>query len=348
MRLILQLFLNLRQNEKKLAMINNMNKKENLQFILDCIEKWGNCSSIIALERDDCEIFANQDKSGIIIYYSTPKYNIVFGDPICAENDFYQIVKEFKLFCSSQNQKPIYLNVSSQNAKKLYELENQAIIDFGDELNLNIEKDFKIMPGFYGNLLRRKYKAAEKTCLEIEEYKSHCPQLEKQLEQVAEIWLKNRKGIQTGVIPVNIFKNRVNKRWFFAKIKNDIVGLLTLNKFNNNRFVINLLIHTPTSPPETSDYLVLKTIEYLKAENITNFCIGITPKKILSQLLGFNKINQFLIKITYKISTKILKHENKQRFWKKFIPDFANVFIVLPEKKLKLGHIAALLKAVKA
>ncbi len=123
---------------------------------------------------------------------------------------------------------------------------------------------------------------------------------------------------------------------------------MTLNKFSNNRFVINLLIHTPTSPPETSDYLVLKTIEYLKAENITNFCIGITPKKILTQLFGFNKINEFLIKITYKISTKILKHENKQRFWKKFAPDFANVFIVLPDKRIKIGHISALLKAVKA
>jgi lysylphosphatidylglycerol synthetase-like protein (DUF2156 family) len=125
-----------------------MHKNENLQFILDCIEKWGNCSSIIALERDDCQIFANNDKSGIIIYYSTPKYNIVFGDPICEENNFHKTVLEFKSYCSTQNQKPIYLNVSSQNAKKLHELENQAIIDFGDELNLNIEKDFKLMPGF--------------------------------------------------------------------------------------------------------------------------------------------------------------------------------------------------------
>ena len=325
-----------------------MHKNENLQFILDCIEKWGNCSSIIALERDDCKIFINNDKSGIIIYYSTAKYNIVFGDPICAENDFHQTVKEFKSYCSSQKQKPIYLNVSSLNAKKLHELENQAIIDFGDELNLNIEKDFKIMPGFYGNLLRRKYKAAEKTNLEIQEYKSHCPQMEKKIEEVAKIWLKNRQGTQTGLIPVNIFKNRVNKRWFFAKIKDDIVGLLTLNKFSNNRFVINLLIHTPTSPPETSDFIVLKTIEYLKEENITNFCIGITPKKVISQMFGFNKINEFLIKITYKISNKILKHENKQRFWKKFVPDFANVFIVLPDKKIKLGHISAILKAVKA
>jgi phosphatidylglycerol lysyltransferase len=348
LRLILQLFLNLRQNEKKLAMINNMNKKENLQFILDCIEKWGNCSSIIALERDDCEIFANKDKSGIIIYYSTPKYNIVFGDPICAENNFHQTVLEFKSYCQTQNQKPIYLNVSSQNAKKLYEIENQAIIDFGDELNLNIEKDFKIMPGFYGNLLRRKYKAAEKSNLEIYEYKNDCPLMEKKLEEVAGIWLKNRKGIQTGVIPVNIFKNKINKRWFYAKTNDEIVGLLTLNKFNTNKFVINLLIHTPTSPPETSDFLVLKTIELLKAENIKDFCIGITPKKFLGQMLGFNKINEFLIKITYKINTKILKHENKQRFWKKFIPDFANVFIVLPDKRIKLGHITALLKAVKA
>jgi hypothetical protein len=86
----------------------------------------------------------------------------------------------------------------------------------------------------------------------------------KKIEEVAKIWLKNRQGTRTGLIPVNIFKNRVNKRWFFAKIKDNIVGLLTLNKFSNNRFVINLLIHTPTSPPETSDFIVLKTIEYLK------------------------------------------------------------------------------------
>jgi hypothetical protein len=31
-----------------------------------------------------------------------------------------------------------------------------------------------------------------------------------------------------------------------------------------------------------------------------------------------------------------------------FVPDFANVFIVLPDKKIKLGHISAILKAVKA
>ncbi len=101
---------------------------------------------------------------------------------------------EFKSYCITQKQKPIYLNISSQNAKKLYELENHSIIDFGDELNINIEKDFKVMPGFYGNLLRRKYKAAEKTNLEIREYKNYCPQLEKKLEEVAEIWLKNRQG----------------------------------------------------------------------------------------------------------------------------------------------------------
>lgn len=326
----------------------NINKEQNLQFILNCIEKWGNCSSIIALERDDCQIFTDEHKTGLIIYYSTPKYNVVFGDPVCSENYLNKIILEFKLFCQNKNQKPIYLNASSKLAKHLHELEDYAIIDFGDQLSLKINQDFKIMPGFYGNLLRRKYKAAEKSNIVINEYKNNSLELEKKLEKVAEIWLKNRKGIQTGIIPVNIFKNKINKRWFYAKYNNEIIGLLTLNKINNNKFVINLLIHTPTSPPETSDYLVLKTIEYLKLEKIEDFCIGITPKKRLNQMSGFNKINEFLIKFVYLLSTKILKHENKQRFWKKFIPAFESSFIVLPDKGIKLAHILSLLKSVKA
>jgi lysylphosphatidylglycerol synthetase-like protein (DUF2156 family) len=163
---------------------------------------------------------------------------------------------------------------------------------------------------------------------------------------MANYWLHNRKGFQAGVIPLNIFKNKINKRWFYAQHGEKIIGLLTLNKFNQHHFVINLLIHLPNSPKGTSEFLTLKTIKILKEENINRFHIGVTPKPQLGRVETEN--NLFVLNFLYNTITRFLKNEKKQRFWKKFEPTFNSLHLIIPDKKIRLAHIFSILKAVKA
>lgn len=320
------------------------NNKPNLVYILKCIEKSGNPSSIIMLERENCNAF--KDNNGIIIFCSTPKYNIVYGDPICDKRKITQIIKSFEHFCSKSKKKAIYINCSESFANFMYK-KKYSIIDFADELKLNLEKDYLKQSGFYGNLLRRKYKAGQKFNIDVKEYIEKNVYLEKKLDQTAKDWLKNRTGYQAGVIPLNVFKNRINKRWFYATHNNKIVGLLTINEYQENKYVINMLMHTPHSPSPTSEYLVLKTLEILKSENIKEFNIGIAPKPKLGDIKGFNYLFKFLIKYGYKFATKIMNLAHRQRFWKKFGPIYHKSFLIFPNKYISYSQIKALLKSVE-
>lgn len=321
-------------------------KEDHLLYIISCLEKWGNSSSIVALERDDCHIYKNKNDLGINIYFVTKKYFIVFGDPVCDKIHLSEFVSHFNDFCSVKKKKAIYINCSTGFARIMRNEHNHAIIDYGDELSLDTHKNFDDAPGAYASLLRRNFKAAERLALTIHEYKGESKELEKKIEDMAHEWRNNRKGFQAGVIPLNIFKNKINKRWFYAQDKERIVGLLTLNKFNQRHFVINLLIHLPNSPRGTSEFLTLKTIQILKEENVHRFYIGVTPKPQLGLVETNNK--HFFLHLLYNTITKFLKNENKQRFWKKFEPTFDNLHLIIPDKKIRLTHIFSILKAVKA
>jgi lysylphosphatidylglycerol synthetase-like protein (DUF2156 family) len=157
-------------------------KENHLSYILSCLEKWGNSSSVVALERNDCRIYKNKSDLGINIYFSTKKYFIVFGDPVCDAKNLSEFISHFNDFCLRQDKKAIYINCSSSFAQLMRKENNYAIIDFGDELSLDTHKNFNNAPGAYANLLRRNYKAAERMSLTIHEYKGESQELEKKLK----------------------------------------------------------------------------------------------------------------------------------------------------------------------
>lgn len=315
--------------------------------LVQLVQQWGHATSIALLDPS-CLYFSVPHCKGIIGYRCTTGCAIVFGDPVCALEDRRQLIHAFRDHCVSHNIKSIIYVVATEQFAHWSLQQNVCgcLFAIGNEVILNPHSDPKAGTGPDARRLRNKYIFSQRQGMTIHEYSGNDPELEKKLTTIKEAWLKNRKGLQMGIFgTIDLFAHRANKRYFYVIYKNNIVGLLMLNRLDaHNGWVINMLMRIPDAPTTTSEFLIMSVLDILRQENCALLSVGAVPGPVLGKMIGFNSFYEWLIRKAYAASSKIFKLYGKQNYWKKFNAQTAPMFVVVSRSKFGLREAIGMLR----
>jgi Uncharacterized conserved protein len=308
------------------------------------VRRWGGSASDAVLDHT-CSAFVVPGIEGFIGYRVENKCAVVYGDPLCALEDRERVVQAFHEFCEGRGYHVIYVMASENFAGWSAGRFCHARVEFGEELVCDPVVDIE-GKGSQGRLVRKKVRRAINEGLAAKEYCGGDGALERRIEEVGELWLKGRSGLQIFVAHVGIFQDRMGKRWFYAEHEGRIVGVLTLDRVerNNGWFLSHMMIlsDAPVGAPEI---LVVHVMEALKAEGCRYLALGVVPGEELGDIVGLSNFTKSIARAIFRVCRKCFLLDGKKQFWGKFQPRKERSFILFSEPHIGLKSLLAMARA---
>lgn len=314
--------------------------------IVHYLDRFGNAASI-GLLHPSCKVFSDSSIDGIIGYRMEHNCAVVIGEPLCAAQDKIALAKVFYDFCKNQKKKSIYALTSEAFTNESLACFGGSALQFGHDIIIDPTIDTRTLTGRYPHHLRQKFNHGLANGLSAYEYEDTRFGLEETFKRIAKEWLSQRKGFQAFMLPIDIFGHRSSKRWFYSKKDSQVVGLLMLSQLPAYKgWVLNgSIMLTPEAPNSTSEFLMLHVLEKLRNEGCSYLSIGPTVAPDIERLEGFDWLSQAVITYGMKSIRKLLKMNDRQRFWNKFQPHKEPSFIIINSPRTGLQEAAAIFKA---
>ncbi len=314
--------------------------------IVEMVRLWGGSTTDAVLDPSMTN-FQHPGIKGFIAYRLVMKCAIVFGDPICSAQDIEPLAKAFHRFMDEKDYRPIYIAASQEYAHWAIENVCGSIIEFGEELVFNNPYDPRKNTGPYGSLVRRKTKQAIRTGVSVHEYTTQDPTLEDAINEVKSLWLKGRKGPQVHISNVYLFTNRHGKRWFYAKHEERIIGVIVLNQLiSQNGWHINHLMVIPEAPNGVPELLMTTVLEVLEKEKSSYASVGFIANQKLGEIRGLHKAFVPIARSIFNIASNVTQLNGLNTFWGKFHPQSKPSYLMFSRKKIGIGELIGLKKAL--
>jgi len=313
----------------------------------DYVQQWGHPTSV-GIFDSECQIFSVPEMDGIIGYRWQAKNAVVLGDPICPPATLLSLVTAFTSYCNAHNKKIIYVGTSDHFAQwALHHCMYSCSIEIGSEIIINPMQNPLAGTGKNASRLRNKHSLALRDGLEVKEYIEYDCALEQSMEKVATLWQQNRKGPQIYLTQLSILSDRANKRYFYAEQQGDMIGVLILNRIDAYQgWFINILMLVPNAHNSTSEFIILKALESLRAQECNHLSIGVNAGNELGQIQGFNSFFSWVARKAYYCINRVFQLDNCERYWNKFSPVKKPSFLLFSQSRLGLQDITDILYAL--
>ena len=320
------------------------NVDDSVVDIADFVRRYGGSSSI-SLFDSGCEVFQVPEIEGIIGYHLSNKCAVVIGDPLCPPESALSLAVAFQEWCDEKGYSYIYVTASEQFSQQALNTVCSSMIEIGEDFYLSDECNPK--KGSKGRALRNKLNNAKRANLEILEYTQDDADLEQKLTDVSEKWVENRKGPQIYLADVDLFKDKVGKRWFYAEHQNEIVGILQLTELEGKGgWLLQILMATPDAPLGTSEQLVYTAFERLKTEGSAFLSFGVAQTRELGLIVGLGKVAETMGRFLFKIAQKTFNLDKRRRYLRKFQPKKEPAYILFRSNKIRLNEIISLARSL--
>lgn len=303
------------------------------------VRRFGNSVSIALLDPG-CKIFKTPGVDGMLGFYKVGNCAVVIGDPPCSPTDTPAMVKAFQKKAKSI----VYATVSEQFTRWAMGRVAVALLKIGDELTVNPENDPTVGPK--ARKLRNKLSVANRAGVIIQEYLSNDPILEQKMEEVASSWVHSRKGPQVFLANVDIFDQRPGKRWFYAEMEGEIIGVLLLNQLQARQgWLFNLLLAKPDAPAGTTEKLIVAALDTLRSEGCKFATFGVVPSQTLGDIQGFGTIKKWLATTAFKAARHFFSLDGRRDYWEKFQPNYEPSFVLFSRPNVGFRELVAILRA---
>lgn len=316
---------------------------------VSCVRKWGGSASDAVLDSTST-IFRTPGCDGIIGYRAENRCAIVFGDPVCPENQRQVLVEAFHDFCALKSLKIVYLVVSESFAEWLLQHGYcKSMIEYGEEFVLDPNEDPRKKTGPQARLVRRKTGHAINDGVTIKEYIPFDERIEQGIREVGEKWLNGRTGPQIYIANVTPLDNPTGKRWLYAEKDGQIIGTIVLSRLEKEQgWLFNHLMFVKDAPAGVPELLVVTGLEIVSAEGCKHVNFGTVPLSQLGKISGLNGVSKFLAMNFYHMANKLYRLNGKKTFWEKFDPLSKKEFIIFKNSRISLREALALKKALNA
>jgi lysylphosphatidylglycerol synthetase-like protein (DUF2156 family) len=327
--------------------IISFTQRNNERFhIVELVRRWAGLATDALLDPK-CQYFQIPEIEGFIGYRIECGCAVVFGDPVCAPDDTFQLAHAFHQFCQTQCRNIIYLTASESFAKASFGHICQAVIEWGEEIFLDPYCNPKERQGTHASLVRRKLRHAQQRGVSVKEYIPFDAAIEHKLEQVGIDWLKSRKGPQIHISHIHLFDDRLGKRWFYAQKEDQIIGTVVLNQLKARQgWHMNHLMITPDAPNGTPELLVVSVLEILQNEDCSFVSVGAAPADALGTIDGLSAFSSWVARQAYHIAGKVFHLKGHKMFWGKFHPQTRPSYLVFSQPRIGIRETLALMRAM--
>ena len=313
------------------------------------IARWGDGAASEAIFDPLCELFRDPMIEGVIGYRILHGYAVVFGHPLAPLQQRYALRSAFETYCRDHGWQSLDIVVDSAWRESLLALDPHSLaFQFGEEVLFNpVEYLHQHLKGS----LRGRLNIAQRAGISVKEYVHEDPQIERAMVHLAETWLAVRQGPQIYYLHVDLFAQRVTRRWFFAQQNDEIVGLVTLDMVQGSSpssegWMMHYIMAAPTAPPGTTELLVDQVLRALSLEGCRLLSCAIVPTTQLSQLRGLYPWFGKLVQWTYSLLRNLFNLCGRSRYWKKFPATFCPMHILAKGRWIPPSELYALLQAL--
>jgi phosphatidylglycerol lysyltransferase len=251
-------------------------KKEDMDYRLSSLNKYGyNPLSYLTL-ADDLLIFKGEWE-GYFAYKKHLNTIIILGDPIVSDRKLPDVINDIKNIFKKYH---VCFFFCKKKIIETLRKEKFRGFCFGQDAIVNLNK-FSLS-GKKKWSIRSSINYAKKHDMIIEEYKFNFKRsstIEKNIFEISKQWrsTKNVPELTFAFGKVD-FENYRDARYFICKQYDKIVGFITYFPiYGSNRYYLDLTRRSVNSPRGTMDYLIVKSFETFKKENIDKIFIGGTP-----------------------------------------------------------------------
>ncbi len=309
------------------------------------VRRYGDLNTDAILDSN-CITFSIPEIDGFIGYRVEAGCAIVFGDPLCAQENQTQLITAFQKYCKVNGWDIVYAIVSESFANSNIPKDKKRIlIPFGSKLFLNPSDNPLQRSGSKAVLVRKKVKHAINDKVVINEYLTPDESLEKSMENLGIQWSQSRNGPQVYIAHHAFFKDREGKRWFYASHQDRIVGFLILNELQaSSGWLLNNLIIAADAPSGTSELLITSSLKVLETEKSLNVIIGPVTATELPQIEGVNSLFSWIIQMAFKGAKRMFRLDGQRVFWEKFQPKQEPSYVIF--NKINIRTVKALMKAM--
>ncbi len=314
--------------------------------IVELVRKFGGSTADAVLDPA-MQFFFHEGIQGFISYRFELRCAITYGDPICAPEDRDKLARAFHRYADENNIKIIYISASYEYAHWAVKNVCGSLIEFGEELIFAPPYDPRKNTGNYGSLVRRKTKQAAREGVTIHEYIPHNSAIEAAMENVKDLWLQSRKGLQVHISNVYLFNDSVGKRWFYASQGERMIGLIVLNRIESqNGWLLNHLIVIPDAPNGVRELLMASSLETLEKEGCPFASVGSIAAHQLGEIQGMGKLAKTVARTVFKIASKVIHLEGLNTFWGKFHPKSRPSFLLFNRARISIRELMGLQRAL--
>ena len=229
-------------------------------------------------------IFFSDIHEAFIAYKIAGSFAIVLGEPVCAEENKIEVLKEFDRHCRKMGLKTAFYRVDESSMPWFNQLNKNKMM-IGQEAILEIKcfslegRDKKSLRNGLNSLLKKKYVVNIHTAPHNEVFIS-------ELKKVSDEWLESFQKEEL-IFSQGMFDERELKQQDIITLMNGegkIQAFLNIiPDYAEDECTYDLIRKTNDAPGAAMDALILKLIEYAKTKDKLFLNLGMVPMTGISQ-----------------------------------------------------------------
>jgi len=243
------------------------------------LEDGQNPTSYLALE-DDKALFFSESAVGVVAYRIVGDYIVVMGDPICADDDFAAVLRDFYLYCAEGDYTAVFLGTTEKYLAG-YQAMGFDRIKCGEEAVFDLA-NFDLAGGVRAKF-RSKFNGATNAGVTVHEYKpgeGRDMSVERAFEHVSADWLKGKKSGQlTFTIGGLNLHNPMDRRYFYASDSGGrIVGFHVFLPYEGKAsYLVDMTRRLRDAPAGVTEKINGEAFLQFKAEGKHLASLGVAP-----------------------------------------------------------------------
>jgi phosphatidylglycerol lysyltransferase len=237
-----------------------------------------NSISYFALSAEKSYFFSASGKS-IISYVVQGSVAVVAGDPIGPEEELAATIKQFIAYCHKQDWTTVFWQVRADLAE-FYRTFGMRLLKIGEDAVIHTET-FTVKGGAMANV-RASSKRAEKEGLHVVFYRGQISDAEQlnQVKHISRTWLANKSGSEMG-FSMGQFDPHGDEEQIYAlavDATNKVHAFVTFNPiYGRHGWGLDLMRRAESCAPGTMEFLLTRSIEYLKGCGAKMVSLGLAP-----------------------------------------------------------------------
>jgi len=273
---------------------------EDLQKARELVKKYGqNCSSYLTLESDKT-LFFGVKVQGCIAYGIIRDTVVVLGDPICAKEDVFILLHEFRESCSKNGYGILFMNTTGVFLDE-YRKMGLSVVKCGDEPR--IDTSLYSLSGKAVSKVRLNINHANKEEIIVKEYKPLVEKnenLEMEMMSVSKEWFSMKKSSELVFTMGSIgFEDPMDRRYFYALNKeNQVEGFIVFVPFDGmNGYMTDVTRHKLSATRGVMEKILYEAVLQFKEEHIQWVSLAAAP---LAGLEAETEVTAKLLNLVYK------------------------------------------------